>query len=462
MTLMGTYIKKPGPTEPLPGGPPRPRGKNYFALSLSMCYNQSMLDINFVRNNLDSVKRKVEAKGTPFDRELFCEIDSKRRELITGIENIKSQKNKLAKEIGLLKRQKADTKELEEQSKNFSAEIAAVESELSAVEQKFQDFILNIPNLFDDSVPIGKDESANVVIREWGEKPAFDFNPKPHWELGEINKGLDFPRATKMTGARFALYFNTLAKLERSLINLMLDTHTGENGYTEVLPPFLVNDQSLIGTGNLPKFKEDLFKVENHNFYLIPTAEVPLTNIHREEMLTEEQLPLYYAAYTPCFRSEAGSYGKDVRGIIRQHQFNKVELLKFTPPETSYEEHEKLTRDAESILQKLNLHYRVVLLCSGDMSFSSAKTYDIDVWMPARNGYVEISSCSNFEDFQARRAKIKYKAKDGKKSFVHTINGSGLAAGRTVAAIMENYQTGEGKIKIPEVLKKDFPRRDYF
>ena len=420
-----------------------------------------MLDLNFVRNNLDLVQQKVEAKGTPFDRELFTGIDRKRREQITNIENIKNKKNILGKEIGILKRQKTDTKDLEEQSKAYSLQIAALEEELNQVEQQFQDFILNVPNLFDDSVPIGKDESENVVVRQWGQKPTFAFTPKPHWELGEINKSLDLPRAAKISGARFALYFHNLAKLERELINLMLETHTNEHGYTEVLPPFLVNDESLIGTGNLPKFKADLFKVEDYNFYLVPTAEVPLTNIYRDETLKEEELPKYYVAYTPCFRSEAGSYGKDVRGIIRQHQFNKVEMLKFTTPETSYEELEKLTHDAENILQKLGLHYRVTLLCSGDMSFSSAKTYDLEVWMPARDGYLEISSCSNFADFQARRAKIKYKAKDGKKGFVHTINGSGLAVGRTVAAIMENYQTSDGKIQIPPVLKNHFNGRDY-
>jgi seryl-tRNA synthetase len=421
-----------------------------------------MLDLNFVRNNLDLVQQKVESKGTPFDQKLFTGIDRKRREQITKIENIKSKKNKLGKEIGKLRKQGTDTREPEEQSKAYSTEIADLEEDMKEVEQQFQDFILNVPNLFDDSVPIGKDESGNVVVREWGKEPTFDFTPKPHWELGEINKGLDLARAAKISGARFALYFHSLAKLERELINLMLETHTNEHGYTEVLPPFLVNDQSLIGTGNLPKFKEDLFKVEDYNFYLVPTAEVPLTNIYREETLKEEDLPMYYAAYTPCFRSEAGSYGKDVRGIIRQHQFNKVEMLKFTTPETSYEELEKLTRDAGNILQKLGLHYRVTLLCSGDMSFSSAKTYDLEVWMPARNGYLEISSCSNFADFQARRAKIKYQAKDGKKGFVHTINGSGLAVGRTVAAIMENYQTSDGKIKIPAVLKNHFNGRNYF
>lgn len=420
-----------------------------------------MLDINFVRNNLELVKKKVEAKGVPFNEKFFNEIDLKRRELITKAENIQSRRKKLSREIGNLKRQKADTTELEEQSKALSAEMEVFEKEQAEAEKTFQDFILNIPNLFDDSVPIGEDETENVVVRDWGEIPEFSFTPKPHWDLGEMNAILDLPRAAKISGARFALYMGTLAKLERVLIQFMLDVQTGENGYTEVMPPFLVNDESLIGTGNLPKFKADLFKVEDYNLYLVPTAEVPLTNIHRSETLKEDELPKYYAAFTPCFRSEAGSYGKDVRGIIRQHQFNKIELLKFTTPETSKDEHEKLTRDAETILQKLKLPYRVVLLCSGDTSFSSSKTYDIDVWMPSRDGYMEISSCSNFADFQARRAKIKYKAKDGKKQFVHTLNGSGLAVGRTVAAIMENYQTEDGRIRIPDALKIYFPGREY-
>lgn len=421
-----------------------------------------MLDLQFVRNNVTVVKKKTEAKGVPFNEELFTEIDTKRRELITNIENIRSKKNKLAKEIGILKRKNEDTKDLELQSVELSKNINEFEKDLEEVDLTFRDFILNIPNLFDDSVPLGKDENDNVVVRAWGKKPEFTFKPKPHWELGEINETLDFPRAGKISGARFALYFDTMAKLERILINLMLDVHTGENGYQEVLPPFLVNDQSLIGTGNLPKFKDDLFKIEDHNLYLIPTAEVPLTNIHRDETLPRDVLPKKYVAYTPCFRSEAGSYGKDVRGIIRQHQFNKVELLKFTTPEDSFDELEKLTADAESILQKLGLHYRVVLLCSGDLSFSSAKTYDLEVWMPARDGYVEISSCSNFVDFQARRAKIKYKSKEGKKNFLHTLNGSGLAVGRTVAAVMENYQQEDGRIKIPDILKESFPGREYF
>lgn len=412
-----------------------------------------------VRDHLDEVRQKVTAKGVDFDTALFKEIDQKRRQFITEVESLKSQKKKINKEIGKLKHDQGDTTSLEEASVALSGKISAIEEELTGVEEKFQDLLLNIPNLFDDSVPLGKDESENRVVREWGRKPEFDFSPRPHWELGEMNHLLDFQRAAKIAGARFALYFQTLAKLERVLIQLMLEVHTGKNGYTEVLPPFLVNDESLIGTGNLPKFKDDLFKVEGYNFYLVPTAEVPLTNIYRGEVLDEDDLPQKFVAYTPCFRSEAGSYGKDVRGIIRQHQFNKVELLKFTAPESSYDELEGLTGDAESILQALNLHYRVVLLCSGDMSFSAAKTYDLEVWMPARSGYVEISSCSNFGDFQARRAGIRFKGKEGRKGFVHTINGSGLAVGRTVAAIMENYQTPEGKIAVPEALKSYFPQR---
>lgn len=414
-----------------------------------------MLDLNFVRNNLELVKRKVEAKSVNFDEALFLRIDKKRRELITKSENLKSKKKKIAKEIGVLKRKNLNTEDFEKESVELSKDISIIEKDLNKVKNEFIDLLFNIPNLFDDSVPIGKNESGNVVVREWGQKPEFNFKPKPHWELGEINSFLDFTRAAKMSGSRFSISFGTLAKLERVLINFMLETHT-KNGYRETIPPFMVNEESLIGTGNLPKFKKDLYKIEDYNLYLIPTAEVPLTNIYRDEILREEDLPKKYVAYSPCFRSEAGSHGKDIRGIIRQHQFNKVELLKFCTPESSYDELEKLTRDAESILQRLNLHYRVVLLCSGDMSFTSAKTYDIDVWMPARNDYVEISSCSNFEDFQARRARIKYIDSEGRKSFVNTLNGSGLALGRTVAAIMENYQLKNGKILIPDILKEYF------
>jgi len=404
------------------------------------------------------VAEKSAAKGVGFDVPSFVEIDEDRRQLITRSEQLRSEKKRITKEIGLLKRKNQDTRELEDQTNVFTGEISRIEADLVVIEKKFQEILLNIPNLIDDSVPIGKDESENQVVREWGEKPVFNFNPRSHWELGELNGFLDLPRAAKISGSRFALYFDSLAKLERILIDFMLNTHTLENGYTEVLPPFLVNADSLVGTGNLPKFKDDLFKVENHNLYLIPTAEVPLTNIHREEVIPESELPKSYVAYTPCFRSEAGSHGKDVRGIIRQHQFNKVELLKFSVAESSNHELDQLTRDAETILQKLNLHYRVVILCSADLSFSSSKTYDLEVWMPARKKYVEISSCSNFVDFQARRAKIKYKTGSG-KFFVHTINGSGLAVGRTVAAIMENYQTKKEKIKVPDILRNYFPDR---
>ncbi|MCK4836382.1 MAG: serine--tRNA ligase, partial [Candidatus Aminicenantes bacterium] len=358
-----------------------------------------MLDMNFIRNNLDVVKKKITAKGMVFDEKDFIKLDETRRQLITQSEHFRSEKKKLSKKIGTLKRERQETKNLEKQTKRFALEISKIEKKLSNTEDLFEEFMLNIPNLIDDSVPIGKDESENRVVREWGNKPVFDFKPKPHWELGETNGFLDLPRAAKITGSRFALYFGSLARLERCLIDFMIDVHTGENGYIEVLPPFLVNEKSLIGTGNLPKFKEDLFKIEDHDLYLVPTAEVPLTNIHRDEILDAEELPKSYVAYTPCFRSEAGSHGKDVRGIIRQHQFNKVELLKLTTIEDSNNELENLTSHAEAILKKLDLSCRVVLLCSGDVSFSSLKTYDIEVWMPAQGLYREISSCSNFESF---------------------------------------------------------------
>ena len=419
-----------------------------------------MLDTNFVRNNLELVKKKVEAKGVPFAEDRFSAMDLRRRRLLSRSEELKSRKNKLAKETGFLKKSGAPTREMELQSIELSKQIADGEKELASLDAEFHDFLLNIPNLFHDSVPVGHDAGANEVVREWGDKPAFGFTPRPHWELGEAAGTLDFARAAKISGSRFAVYFDGLAKLERVLLQFMLDVHTAEHGYREVLPPFLVNDASLIGTGNLPKFKADLFKVEGYNLYLVPTAEVPLTNLHRDETLDEAQLPLKYVAFTPCFRSEAGSHGKDIRGLIRLHQFDKVELMKFASPAQSYAELEGLTADAEAILRKLGLPFRTVVLCCGDMSFSSAKTYDIEVWMPARAGYLEISSCSNFESFQARRAHIKYKGKDGRKDFAHTLNGSGLAIGRTVAAIMENYQTADGRIRIPDVLRPYFPGRE--
>ncbi len=420
-----------------------------------------MLDLNYLRTNLKTAVEKSKNKGVIIDEKQFLEIDKKRRKRITEIDGYKSDKNRLAKEIGIKRAKGEESSSLENESKELNEKIFLIEEDLSGIEAEFNDLILNIPNIYDDSVPVGRDESDNVVVREWGKKPEFDFEPKPHWEIGEINKFLDLPRASKIAGARFALYFGSLAKLERVLINFMLEVHTEENGYLETLPPFLANKESLTGTGNLPKFKKDLFKIEDYELYLIPTAEVPLTNIHRSELLSEEELTKKYVAYTPCFRSEAGSHGRDVRGITRQHQFNKVELLKFTRPEDSYDELEKLTSDAENILKKLGLHYRVVMLSTGDLSFSSAKTYDLEVWMPGRNKFVEISSCSNFEDFQARRSKIKYKDGSGKKQFVHTLNGSGLAVGRTVAAIMENFQENDGRVQIPDILKTYFQGKDH-
>ncbi len=419
-----------------------------------------MLDLNFLRKNLKEVVVKSGNKGVIFDEEKFFKLDEARRKGITEIDSCKSEKNKLAREIGIKRGKGEDSSSLETESKKINEKIGLIEKDLFGLESEFNEFILNIPNVYNDSVPVGKDESDNIVVREWGSKPKFDFDPRPHWDIGEINKFLDIPRATKIAGSRFALYFGSLAKLERILINFMLNVHTEENGYLEVLPPYLANAESLTGTGNLPKFKKDLFKIEDSELYLIPTAEVPLTNIHRGELLSDEELTKSYVAYTPCFRSEAGSHGRDVRGITRQHQFNKVELLKFTRPEDSYDELENLTSHAETILKKLGLHYRVVLLSTGDLSFSSAKTYDLEVWMPGRNKFVEISSCSNFEDFQARRSKIKYKDNSGKKRFVHTLNGSGLALGRTVAAIMENFQDPDGKVLIPDILKPYFPGKD--
>lgn len=420
-----------------------------------------MLELNFLRTNLKTIVEKAKNKGVILDSNLFLSLDEERREKITEIDGYKSDKNRLAKEIGIKKGKGEDSSSLENESIELNRKIGIIEKSLSGIETEFNDLILNIPNMYDDTVPVGRDESDNVVIREWGSKPEFSFEPKPHWDIGEINKFLDLPRATKIAGSRFALYFGSLAKLERILINFMLEVHTEENGYLETLPPFLANAESLTCTGNLPKFKRDLFKIEDNELYLIPTAEVPLTNIHRGEMLANVELTKKYVAYTPCFRSEAGSHGRDVRGITRQHQFNKVELLKFSRPEDSYDELEKLTADAELILKKLGLHYRVVMLSTGDLSFSSAKTYDLEVWMPGRNKYVEISSCSNFEDFQARRSRIKYKDESGKKQFVHTLNGSGLAIGRTVAAIMENFQENDGRVQIPEILKTYFPGKDH-
>ena len=385
----------------------------------------------------------------------FHAIDVERRAAITKSETLKAQRNKATEEIAKLKKDKQDATALINQTKELREKISEAEKLAEEADARLRNILTGIPNLPDDSVPVGKSEADNVEVRRWGAPPQFDFTPKPHWELGEELGVLDLARASKLTGARFAVYWDMGAKLERALMNFMLDLHTREHGYTEVLPPFMVNADSMYGTGQLPKFEADLFKVPHgdKDLYLIPTAEVPVTNLYRNETLDGARLPISLAAYTPCFRSEAGSYGKDVRGIIRQHQFQKVELVKFTKPEQSWEEHEKLTRNAEAVLQKLGLHYRTVALCTADLGFSAAKTYDIEVWLPGQGLFREISSCSNFTDFQARRANIRYRPESGKKTeLVHTLNGSGLAIGRTWVAIVENYQQADGSVLIPEVL----------
>ena len=385
----------------------------------------------------------------------FHAIDLERRAAITQAETLKAQRNKATEEIAKLKKEKLDATALINETKQLREKISEAEKHAEESDAKLRNILTGIPNLPDDSVPLGKSEADNVEVRRWGTPPQFDFTPKPHWELGEQLGVLDLERAAKLTGARFAVYWDMGAKLERALMNFMLDLHTREHGYTEVLPPFLVNAESMYGTGQLPKFEADLFKVPHgdKNLYLIPTAEVPVTNLYRDETLDGTRLPISLAAYTPCFRSEAGSYGKDVRGIIRQHQFQKVELVKFTKPEQSWEEHEKLTRNAEAVLQKLGLHYRTMALCTADLGFSAAKTYDIEVWLPGQGLFREISSCSNFTDYQARRANIRYRPEGGRKTeLVHTLNGSGLAIGRTWVAIVENYQQADGSVLIPEVL----------
>ncbi len=416
-----------------------------------------MLDLAFVRDHLPLVEEKLRQRGMNPDAILgdFRSIDSARRTAITEAETMKARRNKLVEEFQRLKKEKQDTAANLQEQKELKEKIAHADARVTTSDAKLRDVLTGIPNLPDDSVPVGKSEADNVEVRRWGTPPQFDFTPKPHWELGEELGVLDLERAAKLTGARFAVYWDMGAKLERALMNFMLDLHTREHGYTEVLPPFMVNADSMYGTGQLPKFEADLFKVPHgdKNLYLIPTAEVPVTNLYRDETLDGARLPISLTAYTPCFRSEAGSYGKDVRGIIRQHQFQKVELVKFTKPEQSWEEHEKLTRNAEVVLQKLGLHYRTVALCTADLGFSAAKTYDIEVWLPGQGLFREISSCSNFTDYQARRANIRYRPEGGKKTeLVHTLNGSGLAIGRTWVAIVENYQQADGSVLIPEVL----------
>ncbi len=415
-----------------------------------------MLDLKFVRDYPDQVRKALKNRGLDISLKEFKSRDEERRRALVELEALRHERNTLSKEVGvLIKAGKIrKPKSLRIHVLGINLEINGLEAGLADHDAWMRDFLLNLPNLPHASVPVGASSEDNPVVRTWGEPPAFDFEPRPHWEIGESLGILDFERAAKITGARFALLKGAGALMERALINFMLDLHTQKHGYLEVLPPFMTNAASMTGTGQLPKFAEDLFKLEGWDYYLVPTAEVPVTNIHREEILKEEDLPLYYTAYTPCFRSEAGSYGKDVRGLIRQHQFNKVELVKFTTPETSYQELEGLLKDAEAVLQELGLHYRVVELCTGDMGFAAAKTYDIEVWLPSQNLYREISSCSNFEDYQARRAGIRCRRAGAKGTeLVHTLNGSGLAVGRTLVAILENYQQADGRVVIPEKLR---------
>jgi seryl-tRNA synthetase len=418
-----------------------------------------MLDLNFVRDNLPLVEAKLRQRGMDPAEILkdFQEIDAQRRKAITEAETTKARRNRASEEIAKLKKSGQDATALISETKELREQIQEREKAAAELESRLQQILAGIPNLQNDSVPVGKSAEDNVEVRRWGTPPKFDFSPKPHWELGEQLGVLDLERAAKISGARFAVYWDLGARMERALANFMLDLHTREHGYIEVLPPYLVNSDSMYGTGQLPKFASDLFRVPHgdKDLWLIPTAEVPVTNLYRDEVLDASRLPVSLTAYTPCFRSEAGSYGKDVRGIIRQHQFQKVELVKFSRPENSYDQLENLTHDAEEVLEKLGLHYRVVSLCTADLSFSSAKTYDIEVWLPGQQLFREISSCSNFESFQARRANIRYRAEGKNKTeFVHTLNGSGLAVGRTWVAIVENYQQADGSVLIPDPLRR--------
>jgi seryl-tRNA synthetase len=417
-----------------------------------------MLDLNFVRDNLPLVEEKLRQRGMDPAAVLqdFRTLDGERRQAITEAETTKARRNRVSEEIGKLKKSGQDAGALMAETKEMRGKIQELEKAAADYEIRLRQILAGIPNLPSDSVPVGKTADDNVEVRRWGNPPKFDFVPKPHWELGEQLGVLDLERAVKLTGARFAVYWDLGARLERALASFMLDLHTREHGYTEVLPPYLVNSDSLYGTGQLPKFADDLFRVPHgdKDLWLIPTAEVPVTNLYRNEVIEAPRLPISLTAYTPCFRSEAGSYGKDVRGIIRQHQFQKVELVKFSRPEDSYDQLEKLTRDAETVLQKLGLHYRVMALCTGDLGFSSSKTYDLEVWLPGQQLFREISSCSNFESFQARRANVRYRPEGKNKTeLVHTLNGSGLAIGRTWLAIVENYQQADGSVMIPAALQ---------
>jgi seryl-tRNA synthetase len=412
-----------------------------------------MYDLAYFRANFDRIAERLQTRANPPNLEGFRELDKRRRAAIAESEQLKASRNVETAEIGRLRREGVDTTERQQQVRAAADRITQLDDEAKAADEAFRDLLAGVPNVPHESVPVGRTAEDNVEVRRCGEPTHFDFEPKAHWDLGPELGILDLERAAKVTGARFAVYWGLGAKLERALVNFMLDVHTREHGYTEVLPPFMVNSASLFGTGQLPKFAEDLFKCEGTDFWLIPTAEVPVTNLYRNETLDGARLPIKLCAYTPCFRSEAGSYGRDVRGIIRQHQFQKVEMVKFVHPDHSYDELEKLTADAEDILRRLGLPYRTVVLSTGDTGFSSAKTYDIEVWLPGQNGYKEISSCSNFEAFQARRASIRFKGPKGKAEFAHTLNGSGLPVGRTWAAIVENYQQKDGSVVVPEVLR---------
>lgn len=413
-----------------------------------------MLDLKFVRNNLDVVRESLKNRNSKLNVDEFSELDNRRRELVQEVETLKADRNSTSAEVARIKREGGNADEIIARMGDLAGRIKALDEDLKDIEASENNWLVSVPNIPDDSVPVGATEDDNPVIRVWGEKPVFDFEPREHWDIAVELGGVDFERAAKLTGARFAVLRKWGARLERALTSFMVDIQTMEHGYTEIIPPYIVNRDSLYGTGQLPKFAEDLFKLENSEYFLIPTAEVPLTNLHRDEVLDEADLSVTYCAPTPCFRSEAGSYGKDTKGLIRQHQFHKVEMVRFAHPDKSFEDLELMTSHAEEILKRLNLHYRVITLCTGDIGFGAKKTYDLEVWLPGQDKFREISSCSNCGDFQARRANIKFKPKDSKKAqFVHTLNGSGLAVGRTFVAVVENYQQKDGTILIPDALK---------
>ncbi len=412
-----------------------------------------MLDLKFVRENLEMVREAAARKGEEADINRFTAVDEQRRRLLSEVERLKNRRNVVSEQVAAMKKSGEDATAVIEEMRAVSARIKEMDSEIRGIEEELQNILLTLPNIPLPGVPVGQNEADNVPVRFFGEPPRFDFEPKAHWDIAAGLDIIDFERAGKVTGARFAFYKGWGARLERALINFMLDLHVNEHGYTEIFPPFLVHRNSMTGTGQLPKFEEDAFRVAGTEYFLIPTAEVPVTNLHREEIMPEEALPLRYAAYSACFRAEAGAHGRDTRGLIRQHQFNKVELVKFTRPEDSDAELESLTANAEEVLKRLGLPYRVVLMCTGELGFAAAKKYDLEVWLPAFNAYREISSCSNFSDFQARRAGIRFRRKGGRAEFVHTLNGSGVAVGRTVAAILENYQQGDGTVLVPPALR---------